>query len=70
MIEKLGYSVEEAAETMGIGRTTVYELLGSGELDSIKVGRRRVILADDIRAYFASRRASAQDSRLADTRAS
>lgn len=68
MIEKLGYSIEEAGQAMGIGRTTVYELLGSGELNSIKVGRRRIILADDIRAYLASQRA--QDRRLVDSRAS
>jgi excisionase family DNA binding protein len=60
-IEKIGYSVEEAVTAMGVGRTTVYELIGSGELESIKVGRRRVIPADSIRAYFDSRRAASHD---------
>jgi excisionase family DNA binding protein len=61
MIEKIGYSVDEAVEASGIGRTTLYELMRSGELESIKVGRRRIILAEDIRAYLDSQRASAQD---------
>lgn len=52
MIEKVGYSVEETAHALGVGRTTVYELLSNGELESIKVGRRRIIPADAVRNYF------------------
>lgn len=66
MIEKIGYSVDEAVEASGIGRTTLYELIGSGAIESIKVGRRRIIPADSIRAYFAAQRAS-QDGDLART---
>ena len=41
-------SVEEAAATMNVGRTTVYALIKTGELESVKVGRRRVVPADAI----------------------
>jgi excisionase family DNA binding protein len=36
-------TVEEAAERLGIGRSTMYALITSGEIDSIHVGRLRRI---------------------------
>jgi excisionase family DNA binding protein len=41
---KLAYSVSEAAEALGIGRSLVYELMASGRLSSLKLGSRRLIL--------------------------
>ena len=35
---KLTYTVSEASKVLGIGRTTMYELVGSGEIHSIRVG--------------------------------
>jgi excisionase family DNA binding protein len=32
---------EEVAEQLRVGRTKVYELLASGKLRSVKIGRRR-----------------------------
>ena len=37
------FSIPEFAEAFKIGRSTVYELLDSGELRSFHVGRRRLI---------------------------
>ena len=34
---------EEAAEALGLSRSTLYELLRQGDIDSIKVGRARRI---------------------------
>ncbi len=34
------YNVAEAARVLGIGRSTVYALFKSGELDSVTIGRR------------------------------
>lgn len=34
-------TVEEAARELGIGRSRMFELIGSGEVDSVKVGRSR-----------------------------
>ena len=31
--------IPEAAETLGIGRTNIYELIATGELPTIRVGR-------------------------------
>ena len=46
MVEKLGYSVEDAAPILGVGRTTIFELIAKGQLESVKIGRRRIIPAD------------------------
>jgi excisionase family DNA binding protein len=62
MIEKVGYSIEEAAQSLGVGRTTVYDLMNSGDLESVKVGRRRIIPADAIGAFLVARRAAAAEA--------
>lgn len=36
-------SVETVIERLGVGRSKVYEELGSGRLRSVKVGRRRLV---------------------------
>jgi excisionase family DNA binding protein len=36
-------TVEEAAELLRLGRTRMYELVMSGQVQSVKVGRRRLI---------------------------
>ena len=41
--ERLTVSVSEAAELLGIGRGTAYECVRTGEIPSIKLGRRIVI---------------------------
>jgi excisionase family DNA binding protein len=37
------YSIDEAAEALGIGRSALYDELGAGRLRSVKVGRRRLV---------------------------
>lgn len=44
-------SVDEAARRLSVGRTHLYEMIGSGVLPSVRVGRLRRIPADAIRAY-------------------
>lgn len=44
-------TVEEAAEQLAIGRTAVYALLKSGELDSVRIGRLRRIPAISVENY-------------------
>ncbi|MFD4723043.1 helix-turn-helix domain-containing protein [Streptomyces sp. NPDC058423] len=46
-------TAEEAARRLGIGRTTCYALIGSGELESVKVGSLRRIPADALAVYVA-----------------
>lgn len=42
-IEPLLLRVDEAAEALALSRTKVYELMASGELESLKLGRARRI---------------------------
>ncbi len=42
-MEKLLLTVDEAAEVLGVGRSTVYDLLRFRLLVSVKVGRRRLV---------------------------
>ena len=43
------YRVEEAAEALRLSRSAIYELIRSGQLRSVKVGRRRLIPVDALR---------------------
>jgi excisionase family DNA binding protein len=45
------YTPEGAAAKLATGRTTIYALLQSGELRSIKIGRSRRIPADALEEY-------------------
>ena len=44
-------SVEAAATQLSIGRTTMYALLKTGAIGSVKVGRLRRVSADALTAY-------------------
>ena len=44
--DKLLLTVVEAAHRLGIGRTLMYELLGSGQIRSVHVGRLRKVPAE------------------------
>jgi len=41
----------DAGHALGVGRTKMFELIASGELTSVRVGRRRLIPATAIRDY-------------------
>jgi excisionase family DNA binding protein len=41
--ERLAFSPEEAAELLGISRELLHDLLRTGQLGSVKAGRRRLI---------------------------
>ena len=46
--------VEEAAAVIGIGRTMAYELVMSGKLGSVKIGKARRIPASAVQKYLAA----------------
>ncbi|MGB5759070.1 MAG: helix-turn-helix domain-containing protein [Acidimicrobiales bacterium] len=48
---QLAYSVPDAAAMIGISRRTCYELMTSGQLRSVKLGRRRLIRHTDLVAF-------------------
>ncbi|OLF04713.1 hypothetical protein BLA60_39520 [Actinophytocola xinjiangensis] len=44
-------TVEEAAERLRIGRTTAWNLVKSGELRSVSIGRLRRVPAAEVQSY-------------------
>jgi excisionase family DNA binding protein len=48
---ELALSIIEAARRAGIGRSSIYEAIGRGELPTRKCGRRTLILADDLKSW-------------------
>jgi len=36
----------------GIGKTTLYELIAEGELNTVKIGRRRFVVDSSITSYI------------------
>ena len=48
---RLLFTPEHAADRLDIGRTTVYALMATGELRSVKIGRSRRVPAAALEAY-------------------
>jgi excisionase family DNA binding protein len=55
MIQPIAVSVSEAARISGVGRSTLYAEMAEGQLKFKKIGRRRLITIDDLRAWLASK---------------
>jgi excisionase family DNA binding protein len=51
-IPTLSMSVEDAAKIVGYSRSGVYELIASGDLKAFKLGRRRLILMTELKAWI------------------
>jgi excisionase family DNA binding protein len=48
----LAVAPAEAARMVGVGRTTIYEAIGVGALKSVKIGKRRLITIEALRAWL------------------
>ena len=53
-MERLMVTVAEAAEMLGVCRNRVYELIYSGQLNSVKMGRSRRIAVAELQRFVAS----------------
>ena len=42
----LAYSIKETCRVTSLGRTRIYQLIASGQLEAIKVGKRMLIPAE------------------------
>ena len=51
----LAHSIPAACERLGIGRTTIYELIKAGELRPFKIGRKTLIPESDLVRLIAAR---------------
>jgi excisionase family DNA binding protein len=55
-------SIEDAGKALGVGRSTVYELIGSGDLELVHIGRSARVPVEAVQAFVARLRRQA-DSR-------
>lgn len=62
-MDKLLLTPVEAARALGIGRSKVYELLSSGELDSVRIGSCRRVPADALHSFLVELRNGGRTAR-------
>lgn len=48
-MEPILVSVNDAATTLNLGRTSIYQLINQGQLETVKIGRRTLIRVESIR---------------------
>jgi excisionase family DNA binding protein len=53
-MDKLGYSVVEAARLSGLSRSLIYSQLKEGTLVARKLGRRTIITHEELRRFINS----------------
>jgi excisionase family DNA binding protein len=51
-LHRKAYKVNEVAQALGLGRTTIYKLINRGDLRRIKVGATTLIAADSVEALL------------------
>ena len=54
-MKKILYSVEEAAEALSLGRSTLLAMAYDRQIPSITVGRRRLFPVDELEKWAADR---------------
>lgn len=47
-LPRTAYSLDEAAQSLGLSRRTLYELMGAGTLHTVKLGKRRLVPAQEL----------------------
>lgn len=52
-LKPITITINEALRVSGLGRTKLYELIGSGTLKTITVGRRRLVVYASLEALAA-----------------
>jgi excisionase family DNA binding protein len=53
------YRVDEAAQALRLSRSLVYQLIRSGQLRTVKAGRRRLVPVEALAEYVATLRDAA-----------
>ena len=57
-IEPLTVRISTAVRITGLSRSSIYELIQSGDLDTVKVGRATLVQFESLKALTRSRAAS------------
>jgi excisionase family DNA binding protein len=51
-IDPAAMQIPAAVAYSGLSRTRLYALMGAGEIEAVKVGKRRLVLRGSIDAFF------------------
>lgn len=51
-LRPLAYSIKDAVQVSSIGRTTLYALISSGEIETVKIGKRRLVKAASLATFI------------------
>ena len=62
-MEPITVRIPDAIKLTGIGRSKLYELISSGDIETIKVGRMTLIPVDGLRTFI-RRRTADKDGRV------
>lgn len=54
-MEPVATSINGAARALSLGRTSIYELIKQGRLETIKLGRRTLVRVESIRKLVDAR---------------
>jgi excisionase family DNA binding protein len=54
IMDRLLYPYDEVLHKLAIGRTTLYELIRTGQLVRVRIGRHALITAESLTAYVDS----------------
>ena len=49
-MEPMLFSIIDAAAALNIGRSKLYELISEGAIETVTIGRRRLVRVDSVRA--------------------
>ena len=52
LMSSLLLSIRDTATQLGIGRTFTYDLINTGHLETVKLGRRTLVKAASIKAFI------------------
>lgn len=51
-VEPIAVRIVDAAQMLGLGRSSVYKLIDTGEITTVKVGRARLVVVASLRAFI------------------
>lgn len=58
-MEPVTVTVRDACQALGLGTTKIYELIGNGTLETITIGRRRLVKVSSIQQLVAAAQTNA-----------
>ena len=53
-MQAIAVTIPKAVEVSGLGRTTIYQLIGAGKIDARKQGRRTLVIVESLSRHLKS----------------